>query len=116
MTSASPADLGRTPMTVDRDAATIPDAADGRPLELTSVVVDDDGQWPDPPAHDFQFGEWLRAEILAGRELRPTTDPDVPILIATAHHAHRVLRGPALADAVARVPAGILRNYSRHPR
>jgi len=91
-------------------AETIPDAADGRPLELTSIVVDDRGQWPDPPAHDFQFGEWLRAEILVGRELRPTTDPDVPILIATAHHAHRVLRGPSLADVVARVRAGILRD------
>ena len=52
-------------------AETVPDAAEGRPLELTSIVVDDRGQWPDPPAHDFQFGEWLRAEILTGREWSP---------------------------------------------
>lgn len=90
------------------DGNGVADAAEGRPLELTSIVVDDHGNWQDPPAHDYQFGEWLRPEILAGHVLQPETDPDVPILIATAHRAHRRLRGPDLGAVVKRVPTRVL--------
>lgn len=90
-------------------AAALPDATPGLPLELTSVVIGDDGRWPEPAAHDLQFGEWLRSDILNGLELQPTPDPDVPILLATAQRAHRVLRGPALTEVVSTVSASVLR-------
>ncbi|GLU91020.1 aminoglycoside adenylyltransferase domain-containing protein [Agromyces sp. NBRC 114283] len=89
-------------------ADTFPEAAEGRSLELTCVVIGADGRWPEPAVHDYQFGEWLRADILAGSVLEPADDPDVPILLATAQTAHRVLRGAPLADVVQPVPMSAL--------
>ncbi|MGH3703114.1 MAG: aminoglycoside adenylyltransferase domain-containing protein [Agromyces sp.] len=83
---------------------TLSDGSRGRPLELTCVVIGEDRRWPEPAEHDYQFGEWLRADIQAGHTLEPTSDPDVPILLATAQAAHRVLRGRPLAEAVDPVP------------
>ncbi|MFF2274539.1 aminoglycoside adenylyltransferase domain-containing protein [Agromyces sp. NPDC058126] len=88
---------------------TLSDGSTGRPLELTCVVVDAHRRWPEPAEHDFQFGEWLRADIEGGQTLEPTTDPDVPILLATAQTAHRVLRGHPLDEVVAPVPPAELR-------
>ncbi|MFB6610412.1 aminoglycoside adenylyltransferase domain-containing protein [Agromyces sp. NPDC056379] len=88
---------------------TLSDGSRGRPLELTCVVVGENRRWPEPPVHDFQFGEWLRADIRRGHTLEPTIDPDVPILLATAQTAHRVLRGRPLAEAVDPVPPAVLR-------
>lgn len=85
------------------------DGAAGRPLELTCVVVDEHRRWPDPAAHDFQYGEWLRADIQVGQTPQTTLDPDVPILLATAHTAHRVLRGHPLDEVVDPVAPGELR-------
>ena len=61
------------------------------------------------PQHDFQYGEWLRADLIAGNLPQPATDPDSVILIATAISAHRVLRGPALEEVVSGVPLPMLR-------
>ncbi|MFC9560380.1 aminoglycoside adenylyltransferase domain-containing protein [Agromyces sp. NPDC056965] len=88
---------------------TLSDGSRGRPLEVTCVVVGDGRRWPEPAEHDFQFGEWLRADIHGGQTLEPTVDPDVPILLATAHAAHRVLRGRPFADAVDQVAPAELR-------
>ncbi|MFF2493492.1 aminoglycoside adenylyltransferase domain-containing protein [Agromyces sp. NPDC058064] len=85
------------------------DGAAGRPLELTCVVVDERRRWPEPAEHDFQYGEWLRADLEGGQTPQPTLDPDVPILLATAHTAHRVLRGHPLAEVVDPVAPGELR-------
>ncbi|WP_340682446.1 aminoglycoside adenylyltransferase domain-containing protein [Amycolatopsis coloradensis] len=82
-----------------------PDAADRRPIELTGIVVGG------KPSHrDFQYGEWLREDLVRGRLPWPVEDPDVVILVATAHAAHRVLRGPALADLLDPVPRELLRD------
>jgi streptomycin 3"-adenylyltransferase len=86
-----------------------PDAAHGRPIELTSVVVDDIQPWSDRARRDFQYGEWLRGNLTSGHIPQPTDDPDVVTLLASAYTAHRVLRGPALGDVVAPVPPGLLR-------
>lgn len=75
-----------------------------RPIELTSVVIDDGGRQV-PSVHDLQFGEWLRPDIENGAELLAEDDPDVPILLATAQTTHRVLRGRALEDVLDPVPA-----------
>ncbi|GAA1780938.1 aminoglycoside adenylyltransferase domain-containing protein [Agromyces lapidis] len=85
------------------------DGSTGRPLELTCVIVDEHRRWPVPAEHDFQYGEWLRADIEGGQTLEPTNDPDVPILLATAQTAHRVLRGRPLAEVLDRVTQAELR-------
>lgn len=91
-------------------AERFPDSAHGRPIELTSIVIDDIRPWRDRVRRDFQFGEWRRADLVAGDLPRPAYDPDVVILMATAHAAHRILRGPALGEVVAPVPAALLRD------
>lgn len=90
-------------------ANTFPDAARRRPIELTSIVQDEVQKWAEWPQHDFQYGEWLRAELIGGSLPQPATDPDSVILIATAISAHRVLRGPALEEVVSGVPLPMLR-------
>ncbi|WP_082966592.1 acetyltransferase [Mycolicibacter sinensis] len=90
-------------------AAQFPEVADRRPLEVTSLVVDDLDPLPQTPRRDFQFGEWLRAEILDGHVPPAVSDPDVVVLLATALSAHRVLRGAALEDLIAPVPSELLR-------
>ncbi|ONF73115.1 aminoglycoside adenylyltransferase domain-containing protein [Amycolatopsis keratiniphila] len=82
-----------------------PGAADRRPIELTGIVAGDE-----PSRRDFQYGEWLREEFVEGCLPGPAEDPDVVILAATAHAAHRVLRGPALAEVVDPVPPDRLRD------
>lgn len=86
-----------------------PDAAQRRPVELTSVVIDDDQSWRYQPRHDFQYGEWRRAELVAGHVPEPSDDIDVIILMATAQSAHRVLRGAALDSVALPVPRELLR-------
>ena len=91
-------------------AAQFPEVADRRPLELTSLVVADVDPLPQTPRRDFQFGEWLRAELLDGHVPPAVSDPDVVVLLATAQGAHRVLRGQPLDALVAPVPPELLRH------
>ncbi|MBB1252865.1 DUF4111 domain-containing protein [Streptomyces sp. OF3] len=86
-----------------------PEAAHRRPVELTSLVVDDLRPLTGAPRRDFQYGEWLRGEFEAGRLPGPARDPDVVVLLATAQAAHRVLSGPALGEVVGHVPPELLR-------
>ncbi|GAB3117684.1 aminoglycoside adenylyltransferase family protein [Streptomyces calidiresistens] len=82
-------------------AERFPDAAHRRPVELTGLVAEGGApsrsEWP---IRDFLYGEWLREELLAGRMPRPAEDPDLVILLATAHAAHHVLYGPPLGDVL----------------
>ncbi|MGV0750166.1 acetyltransferase [Mycolicibacter minnesotensis] len=91
-------------------AAQFPEVADRRPLELTSLVVADVAPLPQTPRRDFQFGEWLRAELLDGQVPAAVSDPDVVVLLFTAQSAHRVLRGRPLDALVAPVPPELLRH------
>ncbi|MEW2067407.1 aminoglycoside adenylyltransferase domain-containing protein [Streptomyces sp. NPDC007346] len=90
-------------------AERFPGAAHRRPMELTGLVVDDVVPLTDSPRRDFQYGEWLRADLVNGRLPRPTDDPDVVVLLATAHSACRVLAGRAFGDVVPLVPPELLR-------
>lgn len=85
-----------------------PDVAHRRPLELTSLVVSDVQSGQEPPRRDFQYGEWLRDEIVTGRLPQPEDDPDVVTLVAMARDAHRVLAGPDLRDLLGPVSRGRL--------
>lgn len=91
-------------------AERFPEAAHRRPIELTGIVLDDIHPLTDTPRRDVQYGEWLREDFVNGRLPQPTDDPDTVVLLATAHSAHRVLRGPAFGDVVAPVPPELLRN------
>lgn len=90
-------------------AVRFPHAANRRPLEVTSLVVDDLAPLVVEPWRDFQFGEWLRDDLVHGVAPRRERDPDVVILLATALSSHQVLHGPPLNDIVADVPFERLR-------
>jgi Domain of unknown function (DUF4111) len=90
-------------------AERFPDASHGRPIELTSVVIDQIQPWSDRVRLDFQYGEWLRGDLTTGRIPQPADDPDIVTLLASAFTAHRVLRGAELGDVVAPVPPDLLR-------
>lgn len=90
-------------------AGRFPEAARRRPLELTSLVRGRASTDPDRAHRDFQFGEWLRTDIVNGRIPQPTDDPDVVLLVAAALSRHRVLRGPALQEVLPAAPVSHLR-------
>jgi streptomycin 3"-adenylyltransferase len=83
----------------------------GRPraVEVTVVAEPDLSPWRYPPRFDFQFGEWLRADVEAGRaELGPTTNPDVSLLLTMARQRSRPLLGPPADELLPSVPAADL--------
>ncbi|MBB0246374.1 DUF4111 domain-containing protein [Streptomyces alkaliphilus] len=116
LTAAERADLVRLLLGISGwrgHARRFPDAVHRRPVELTGIVVGDGApsrsEWP---RRDFLYGEWLREELVAGRTPGPADDPDLVILLATAHAAHRVLHGPPLDDLLAPPPPDRLRAAS----
>jgi len=71
---------------------------DWRPLELTLVVADEVRPWHYPPRFDFQYGEWLREELLAGDGKAPAgLQPDVAIQVRMVLDLGRPLAGPPAA-------------------
>lgn len=94
-------------------ALRFPDAADRRPVELTSLVLGDLHPLTDAPPCDFQYGEWIREHLLDGVLPQPAPDPEVLVLLATAHSSHTSLRGPVLDKLVDPVPAELLRQALR---
>lgn len=86
-----------------------PDAAGRRPLEVTFLTLPDLESTTTRRRRDFQYGEWLRAELTAGAIPEPADDPDVVILLATALQPSHTLRGNALGEVVAPVPSHRLR-------
>ncbi|WP_052460547.1 aminoglycoside adenylyltransferase domain-containing protein [Microbacterium gorillae] len=65
-----------------------------RPIELTVLTredLHDHSDW-----RDFQYGEWLRAELEADPAPARAHDPDIVIVIAAALDANRALWGAAL--------------------
>lgn len=90
-------------------ALRFPEAAERRPLDVTSLVVEDLHRLTGRPRRDFQFGEWMREELLDGHVPAAQPDPDVVIIVATALRCHEVLSGPPLESLVAPVPAELVR-------
>lgn len=86
-----------------------PQVAGRRPVEVTSLVLGDLRPLTGAPRRDFQYGEWLREDLLNGLLLQPVRDPDVVVLLAAAQTSHQVLRGPALSDLVDPVAPELLR-------
>lgn len=80
-------------------------SAEGRPLEVTLVVVGDVVPWRYPPVRELQFGEWLRDDIRAGRIPPPVSDPDLAILLTNVRHGSVLLVGTPAAELFDPVPS-----------
>jgi predicted nucleotidyltransferase len=85
-----------------------------RPVELTVVAEADLRPWRYPPRRDFQYGEWLRADLEAGADpTGPVDDPDVALLIHMTVLADRPLFGPRPEEVFEAVPDEDLRRALR---
>ena len=82
-------------------------AVDGpaRSLEVSVVAQPDARPWRYPPTIQLQYGDWMRGEFERGQLPDwPHPDPDVAVLIETAHVAALPLFGPPAGDVLDRVP------------
>lgn len=75
---------------------TFPEAANRRPIEFSILISDDVSANAYPPLADYQYGEWLRGDLLAGALPQPFEDPDLLLLREDARQNHRGLIGPDL--------------------
>ncbi len=75
-----------------------------RYLELTIVVQSEIRPWRYPPLMDFQYGDWLRAELERGEISPPRQSPDLAALITMTLLAGKPLVGPPAADVFDPVP------------
>jgi predicted nucleotidyltransferase len=82
---------------------------DDRAVELTSMVAEDVVPWRYPPAMDFQYGQWLRAEYEAGLVPARQVAPDLATLLTMARAWSVPVRGPSLAEVLEPVPVPDLR-------
>jgi streptomycin 3"-adenylyltransferase len=86
---------------------------DWRPVELTIVVHDEVRPWRYPPRVELQYGEWLRADALAGTlEPRPAS-PDAAILLTVVRDAGQSLLGPPATEILDSVPSADVRRAIR---
>ena len=82
----------------------------GRPLELTSLVLEDVVPWTYPPVCDFLYGEWLRDQYL-DRVPERHVNPDLAVLMTTVQQYAECLHGPLPGDLLSPVPvADLLRS------
>lgn len=79
-----------------------------RAMEVTVVVHSDVVPWRYPPRRELQFGEWLRADLLAGIFEPAGIDTDLAILLTQARRHSMALIGPAAKELFDPVPEGDL--------
>jgi predicted nucleotidyltransferase len=76
-----------------------------RTVELTVVVQDDVRPWRYPPRLDFQYGEWLRLQFVAGvEEPWEDVDPDLATLLTIVLRCGETLAGPPPSELLDPVP------------
>jgi aminoglycoside 9-adenylyltransferase len=78
--------------------------APGRPLEVTSLVLEDVVPWRYPPVCDFLYGEWLRPEFLTDWLPERHSNTDLAVLIRSVRQHATCLQGPHPSDLLAPVP------------
>jgi streptomycin 3"-adenylyltransferase len=83
--------------------------APGRPIELTSLVLEDVVPWTYPPVCDFLYGEWLRDDFGEGRVPKRHVNPDLAVLVASLLQHAQVLTGVPPTQLLEPVPARDLR-------
>lgn len=79
-----------------------------RAMEVTVVMHSDVVPWRYPPRRELQFGEWLRADLLAGIFEPAGIDTDLAILLTQARRHSMALIGPAAKELFDPVPEGDL--------
>jgi len=84
-------------------------SAPARPMELTSLVLDDVAPWTYPPRCDFLYGEWLRDEFGEGRVPEPHVNPDLAVLLTSLQQHAQVLTGVPPTEVLDPVSAHDLR-------
>lgn len=82
---------------------------DDRPVELTIAVQSDVRPWRYSPRSEYQYGEWLRAEYVAGLTPGPTASSDLAPLLTMILQGGRALFGPLPAEVFDPVPVADLR-------
>jgi streptomycin 3"-adenylyltransferase len=102
----SPSADTRNALMVDLLAASAPPGFDDavRPLEVTVLARSRITPWRHPARREMQFGEWLRADIEAGRFEEPLIDHDVAILLSKALLHGVSLVGPQPRDVFDPIP------------
>lgn len=75
-----------------------------RPLEVTMVARSRITPWRHPVRRELQFGEWLRADIEAGRFEGSIVDPDVTILLSKVLLHGTSLVGPEPRELFGPIP------------
>ncbi|MGE8686563.1 MAG: aminoglycoside adenylyltransferase family protein [Achromobacter sp.] len=76
-----------------------------RPLEVMVFCLQDLDPLPYPARSEFLFGEWLRAEFVAGGLPMPVSDPELTIVLAQARQQALPLLGPGPQRLLPVVPA-----------
>lgn len=85
----------------------------GRPLEVTVMTAAQAARPDARPMVEYQYGEWLRAELEAGALPRPGRSPDAAILLWQARAHSLTLCGPEARKAIAPVPDELVRQAIR---
>jgi predicted nucleotidyltransferase len=75
-----------------------------RPIELTIVLESAIRPWRYPPEMEFQYGDWLRADYLAGFVPPPAPNQDLAVLLEMARRDGRTVAGSPPADLLEAVP------------
>ena len=105
------ADTERGPLMRDLLMHSAYPARDGlRPLEVTCLALSDIHPWRHPARRDLQFGEWLRADLEAGRVPGAEMDPDVALLVRQARDNGIALYGPEASALLPEVPQADIRD------
>ena len=85
-----------------------------RPLEVTVVNQNTLLPWSFPPECEYQYGEWLRADIESGKLPRNHRMPDLAILLWQARsHSISLIPGVKAADWIPLIPFGEIRKAIR---
>ncbi|WP_120006147.1 aminoglycoside adenylyltransferase domain-containing protein [Nesterenkonia muleiensis] len=89
-------------------AKSFPEVAHRRPVEFTSFVLEDVKHWQHPPTVDYQYGEWLRADIVAGQLPQSHEDPDATLFLEDARQNNQTICGTELQNLLPPPPSGLL--------
>lgn len=87
---------------------TFPEASHRRPVDFTSIVLTNVEYRQHPPTVDYHYGEWLRAELVAGQVPQSHEDPDATLFLEDARQNHQTIFGPALQTLLSPAPSGLL--------
>lgn len=71
-----------------------------RPLEVTVINHKDLISWQFPPKCEYMYGEWLRADIVAGKIPQAMYDPDLVVLLSQARKCSLTLQGTECSNII----------------